>query len=115
MHLACARLRGVSNRYAARADSRTDSRKEVDMKTRLALIGLCVVAVAAAVPRTARATDDPATQERAHQTMTNDADASAQASTDMSYGGVPETHGASGHRTGKMCWPRPDCDVFFGH
>ena len=85
------------------------------MRTRLAMIAICVAAVAAAAPGTARAKDEPVSDQSAQQTMTNDADASAQASTDMSYGGVPETHGASGHRTGKMCWPRPDCDVFFGH
>jgi hypothetical protein len=86
------------------------------MKTRLALIAVCVSVVAIAAPGTARAKDPPVTQERAHQMMTDDADASAQASTDMSYGGAPDTGSASGsHRTGKMCWPRPDCDVFFGH
>ncbi|MEM5404066.1 MULTISPECIES: hypothetical protein [Paraburkholderia] len=85
------------------------------MTLRLALIAACVAAVAAATPGTARAKDEPVSQERAHQTMTDDADASAQASTDMSYGGTPDTHSASGHRTGKMCWPRPDCDVFSGH
>ncbi|MCP3710290.1 hypothetical protein M3I54_25545 [Paraburkholderia sp. CNPSo 3274] len=85
------------------------------MTLRLALIATCVAAVAAVAPGTARAKDEPVSQQRAHQTMTDDADASAQASTDMSYGGTPDTRSASGHRTGKMCWPRPDCDVFFGH
>lgn len=85
------------------------------MTIRLALIAACVAAVTAAAPGTARATDEPVSQERAHQTMTDDANASAQASTDMSYGGVQDTGSASGHRTGKMCWTRPDCDVFFGH
>jgi len=84
------------------------------MKTRLALIAACVTVVAIAAPGTARTKDEPVSQERAHQMMTNDADASAQAGTDMSYGGAPDTRSASGHRTGKMCWPRPDCDVFFG-
>ncbi|QGZ56953.1 hypothetical protein [Paraburkholderia acidiphila] len=85
------------------------------MTLRLALIALCVAAVAAVAPGTARAKDEPVPQERAHQTMTDDADASAQASTDMSYGGTPDTSSASGHRTGKMCWPRPDCDIFKAH
>ena len=84
------------------------------MTLRLALIATCVAAIAAVAPGTARATDDPVSQDRAHQRMTSDADASAQASTDMSYGGTPDTRGASGHRTGKVCWPRPECDVFFG-
>ena len=85
------------------------------MTLRLALIATCVAAVAAVAPGTARAKDEPVSHERAHQTMTDDADASAQASTDMSYGGTPDTRSASGHRTGKMCWPRPDCYVFYGH
>ncbi|MBB2925841.1 hypothetical protein [Paraburkholderia silvatlantica] len=84
------------------------------MTFRLALIATCVAAVAAVAPGTARAADDPVSQQRAHQTMTDDADASAQAATDMSYGGTPDTRSASGHRAGKTCWPRPDCDVFFG-
>lgn len=85
------------------------------MRLRLALIATCAAAVAAVAPGTALAKDEPVSQERAHQTMTDDADASAQAGTDMSYGGTPDTHSASGHRTGKMCWPRPDCDVFSRH
>ncbi|SDD00881.1 hypothetical protein [Paraburkholderia lycopersici] len=84
------------------------------MTIRLALIAACVAALAAAAPGTARAKDEPVSQDSAHQTMTNDANASAQASTDMSYGGVPDTRGASGHRTGKTCWPRSECDIFFG-
>lgn len=83
------------------------------MKIRLALIAACVAAVAGA-PATAQTKDEPVSQQRAHQMMTDDADASAQANTDMSYGGMPDTGGASGHRTVKMCWPRPQCDVFFG-
>ncbi|WP_293040722.1 hypothetical protein [Paraburkholderia sp.] len=44
--------------------------------------------------------------------MTNDADASAQSSTDMSYGGTAETHSVSGpSRTGKVCWPQSKCPV----
>lgn len=84
------------------------------MKIRLALIVGCVAVLAAGAPATAQSKDEPVSQQRAHQTMTDDADASAQASTDMSYGGMPDTHSVSGHRTGKACWPRSECDVFFG-
>ncbi|WP_322032780.1 hypothetical protein [Paraburkholderia sp. J76] len=85
------------------------------MTLRLALIATCVAAVAAVAPGTAHAKDESLPQERSHQTMIDDANASAQASTDMSYGGTPDTRGASGQRAGKMCWPRAQCDVFFGH
>jgi hypothetical protein len=89
-------------------------KKEVEMKIRLALIAACVGVVAAGAPATAQTKDEPVSQQNAHQMMTDDADASAQANTDMSYGGTPDTGSASGHRTGKVCWPRPQCDVFFG-
>lgn len=84
------------------------------MKIRLMLIAGCVAALAAGAPATVQSKGESVSQERAHQTMTNDADASAQADTDMSYGGAPDTRSASGHRVGKMCWPRSECDVFFG-
>jgi hypothetical protein len=89
-------------------------KKEVEMKIRLALIAVCVGAVAAGAPATAQTKDEPVSQQRAHQMMTDDADASAQANTDMSYGGMPDTRSASGLRSSKTCWPRPECDVFFG-
>ncbi|WP_322042106.1 hypothetical protein [Paraburkholderia sp. J67] len=84
------------------------------MKIRLAFITAFVTLATATAPGTARATDDPMSQEHGHQSMTNDANASAQANTDMSYGGMPDTRSASGHRIGKPCWPRSDCDIYFG-
>ncbi|NIE65706.1 hypothetical protein [Burkholderia sp. Ax-1719] len=84
------------------------------MKIRLAFIAAFVTVATATAPGTAQAKDEPISQERAHQSMTNDANASAQAGTDMSYGGVPDTGSASGHRIGKSCWPRSDCDIYFG-
>ncbi|WP_322104208.1 hypothetical protein [Paraburkholderia sp. J41] len=88
------------------------------MKTRLAWIAACVTAVAAGMPATARASDDaPAqqgTQPHSQQRMTDAANASAQATTDISYGGTVDSHGASGYRAGKPCTPRAQCDVFFG-
>lgn len=86
------------------------------MRIRLALAAVCLAAVAGGVPGTAHPKDEPMTQQRAHQSMTTDADASAQAVTDMSYGGEPDTQSMSGvAHVGKMCWPRSQCDVFFGH
>ncbi|MDR3100605.1 MAG: hypothetical protein LBV73_26525 [Paraburkholderia sp.] len=85
------------------------------MKIRLALIAGCVAALAAGAPAAAQSKDEPVSQQRAHQMMTDDADASAQAETDMSYGGMPDTRSAAGHRTVKTCWSRSECDIFFGH
>ncbi|WP_322015651.1 hypothetical protein [Paraburkholderia sp. J12] len=83
------------------------------MKIRLALTAVCLAAVAGSMPGTAQAKDDTSVQQRGHQSMTDDANASAQAETDMSYGGVPDTGSMSGGRmhTGKMCWPRSQCEA----
>ncbi|POR52071.1 hypothetical protein B0G62_10539 [Paraburkholderia eburnea] len=84
------------------------------MKIRLAFLAAIVMVASATAPGTAQSKDEPVSQERAHQTMTDDANASAQAGTDMSYGGMPDTRSASGHRVGKPCSPRSDCDIYFG-
>ncbi|WP_321818224.1 MULTISPECIES: hypothetical protein [unclassified Paraburkholderia] len=84
------------------------------MKIRLAFIAAILTVAAATAPGTAQSQSEPISQERAHQTMTNDANASAQANTDMSYGGMPDTRSATGSRRSKACWPRSDCDIYFG-
>ncbi|MFP6560308.1 hypothetical protein WJ542_18685 [Paraburkholderia sp. B3] len=83
------------------------------MKTRLALMAACVAAATGGMPGTVHARPPTPAQQQAHQSMLNDADASAQSGTDMSYGGVPDTSGQSGARlrTGKMCWPRSQCEA----
>lgn len=43
-----------------------------------------------------------------------DANASEQSTTDMSYGGVPETKGDAGAPAAKPCTHGPQCDIFFG-
>jgi hypothetical protein len=87
------------------------------MKIRLALTAACLAALAAGAPGTANPKDSPPPQQGPHQSMTNDADASAQANTDMSYGGVPDTGSMSGAhtRTGKVCWPDPQCAIPIKH
>jgi hypothetical protein len=84
------------------------------MKIRLAFIAAIVTVAAATAPGTAQSQNEPISQERAHQTMTNDANATAQASTDMSYGGMPDTRSTSGSRSSRPCWHRSDCDIYFG-
>jgi len=90
------------------------------MKIRLALIALCLAAVAGGAPGSAlaRAKNEPVVQQEGRQAMSQDANTSAQADTDMSYGGATDTHGMSGTRvsvpptrTGKVCWPHPSCDI----
>jgi hypothetical protein len=94
------------------------------MKIRLALIALCLAVVAGGTPGTAhsRSKTAPVLQEEGRQAMTQDADVSAQAITDMSYGGTADARSVSGTRvsvtrtrTGKMCWPHPTCAVPAGH
>lgn len=94
------------------------------MKIRLALIALCLAAVTGGAPGTAhsRSKSETALQQHDRQAMTRDADMSAQATTDMSYGGTTEMHGMSGTRVsatrtrmGKICWPRTTCEVPAGH
>lgn len=87
------------------------------MKIRLALMAACVAAAAGGLPGTVHPKPPPPAQQQGQQSMLNDADASAQAGTDMSYGGVSDTSSQSGARmhTGKMCWPRPQCAVPAGH
>jgi hypothetical protein len=83
------------------------------MKIRLALMAACVAVATGGMPGTAQAKPPTPAQQQAHQSMLNDADVSAQSGTDMSYGGVPDTGSQSGARlrTGKVCWPRPQCPV----
>jgi hypothetical protein len=83
------------------------------MKIRLALMAACIAAAAAGLPGTVHPKPPTPAQQQAHQSMLNDANTSAQAGTDMSYGGVSDTGSQSGGqmRTGKVCWPRPQCPV----
>lgn len=85
------------------------------MKIRLAIFAVCVSVVAAGTPRTSLARDEAVPPESAHRTLLDDANASAQAATDMSYGGTADTRSAAGQRTGgKPCLPRSQWDLFFG-
>jgi hypothetical protein len=88
------------------------------MKIRLVLIALCLASLAGGAPGSAlaRAKNVPVMQPQGREAMTQNANASAQAETDMSYGGAADTNGMTGvsvprYRTGKMCWPRPTCEI----
>lgn len=85
------------------------------MRIRMPLITACVLVLGAGMPRTAHTEDAPShTQPSSHQRMQDDANASAQASTDMSYGGAPDTRSASGKAASPPCGPGLRCDVYFG-
>lgn len=68
------------------------------MKIRMPLIAACVLVVGAGVPHRLHANEaSPAGQPPPHQKMQDDANASAQADTDMSYGGTSsDMHSESG-------------------
>lgn len=85
------------------------------MKIRMLLIAACVLVVGAGMPQRLHANEAPqSTEPPAHQKMQDDANASAQAGTGMSYGGTSDTRGESGGSTNQRCWPRARCDIFFG-
>ncbi|QCP52403.1 hypothetical protein FAZ95_24825 [Trinickia violacea] len=85
------------------------------MKSRfvLPIAGALLLAAAGA----ASAADmQPADQQSQGQAqMMQNADTSAQSSTDTAYGGVSDTRSAAGGmRTNTTCLSRPQCDIFFG-
>ncbi|PXW25410.1 hypothetical protein [Paraburkholderia caballeronis] len=84
------------------------------MKIRLPLIVACVLVVGTAMPRSVHADDAQPSRPPPHQKMQDDANASAQASTDMSYGGAADTRSVSGNAANQRCLPRARCDIFFG-
>ena len=53
-------------------------------------------------------------QSTGQATMQDNANASAQSTTDMSYGGVADTRGAAGMARARGCAGPSQCDVFFG-
>ncbi len=82
------------------------------------LIGPVAVALLlAAGTASAAEMQQESTQSSGQSALMRDANMSAQSSTDMSYGGVPESLGAAGAaRTVRMraCGSQPQCDVYFG-
>ena len=54
-------------------------------------------------------------QPSARATMVENANASAQSSTDMSYGGVPDTRSATGGTRSPTCATRLKCDPSSKH
>jgi hypothetical protein len=84
------------------------------MKSRLLLPTAALLLLGAA--GTVSAADMPQQDDSSsgQATMMQNANTSAQSSTDMSYGGVSDTHSAAGWRTRTCTPPRPQCDIFFG-
>jgi hypothetical protein len=85
------------------------------MKIRMPLIAACVLVVGAGLPHCLHADEASSRGEPPpHQKMQADADASAQADTDMSYGGNADTHSESGGAANPGCVVRSQCDIYFG-
>jgi len=82
------------------------------MKSRLVLpiAGALLLAAAGAVSAAELQPEDQQTPGQAK--MMQNANMSAQSSSDTSYGGVPDTRGATGGA--RTCTPWPHCDIFFG-
>lgn len=85
------------------------------MKIRLPTIIAGILAIAASMPLNVHTEDQQKPPLTSHQWMEDNANASAQDSTDMSYGGTPDTSSASGDQRARQCTPRPFCDVYFGN
>jgi len=84
------------------------------MKSRfvLPIAGALLLAAAGAASAAEMQPEDQQSQGRAQ--MMQDANMSAQSSTDTSYGGVSDTRGAAGAMRMQACQSRPQCDIFFG-
>lgn len=85
------------------------------MKSRfvLPIAGALLLAAAGAVSAAeTQQPQDPQTQGQAQ--MMQNANTSAQSSTDTSYGGVPDTRSTAGGMRTHTCSSRPQCDIFFG-
>jgi uncharacterized low-complexity protein len=76
-----------------------------------------------AVPVAAMAEDVAQSSDASKATMQNNANASAQATTDMEYGGATDTRTSSGKsmqmpmqmQHTQRCSTGPNCDIFFGN
>lgn len=84
------------------------------MKSRfvLSIAGALLLAAAGAVSAAEVQPENQQTQGQAQ--MMQNANTSAQSSTDTSYGGVSDTRGAAGGMRVQTCSSRPQCDIFFG-
>lgn len=100
---------------ALAADCRARKRSVAMKIMPIPLIAACVLVVGAGMPHRLHANEMSASvRPPPHQKMEDDANASAQAATDMSYGGTSDTHSESGSRTNRSCGPRGQCDIYFG-
>jgi hypothetical protein len=108
---------GVGGRPANRDAGRGDSSawKEFDMKILMALP--VAGALLMAMPVATMADDIAQSSDASKASMQNNANASAQATTDMSYGGATDTRTSSGRtmQATRNCSTGPNCNIFFGN
>ncbi|MBN3758513.1 hypothetical protein G3N95_36775 [Paraburkholderia sp. Tr-20389] len=76
-----------------------------------------VGALLMAMPAATWADDVAQSSEPSKATMQNNANASAQATTDMSYGGAMDTRTSSGlpMQHSRKCATGPECNIYFGN
>jgi hypothetical protein len=108
---------GVDGRPANRDAGRGDSSewKEFDMKILMALP--VAGALLMAMPVATMAEDIAQSSDASKASMQNNANASAQATTDMSYGGAMDTRTASGRtmQSTRNCSTDSQCNIYFGN
>jgi hypothetical protein len=101
--------------------------RSIEMKTRLLFVsGALLIAISgSALAQESQQEPQQQAQQQARPTgqagVLHDANTSAQATSDTSYGGTPDARTAAGNATSSMSRPRQcvggsvQCDVFFGH
>ena len=89
--------------------------KEFDMKILMALP--VAGALLMAVPVATMAEDMAQSSDASKASMQNSANASEQATTDMSYGGSMDTRTSSGlpMQHARRCATGPECNIYFGN
>lgn len=86
----------------------------ITMKSTVVVTAAGAILMVAANITSAQETQQRA-QPSARATMQDNANASAQASTDMSYGGIEATRSAAGDRRSNTCATGARCDLFSKH
>jgi len=84
------------------------------MKSAYVLVAVGTIVLGSTSIATAQETQQNA-QPSARARMAANADASAQSSTDVSYGGVPDTRSASGRMRSTTCATPDQCDLSSKH
>jgi hypothetical protein len=88
--------------------------RSIEMKTRLIFAACSACLLMLAGNANSQQTQQEPQQPAAQATLQQDANMSAQSSTDTSYGGMPDTRSATSSQRNRRCATGPNCDIFFG-